>query len=98
MAAARSGSSSAAAPPSAPALTPGHPTGIIGWGPLFSKEERMAKQITCRDAGMDCPGQFKVETEDELMQHLQIHGKVAHPDIPMGPEFQRQVKSLIKTV
>jgi hypothetical protein len=32
------------------------------------------------------------------MQHLQIHGKVAHPDIPMGPEFQRQVKSLIKTV
>jgi len=32
------------------------------------------------------------------MQHLQIHGKVAHPDIPMDPEFLRQVKSLIKTI
>ena len=41
----------------------------------------MAKQITCRDARMDCPGQFKVETEDELMQHVQIHGKVARPDL-----------------
>lgn len=66
--------------------------------PLFTKEETMAKQITCRDAGMDCPGQFKVETEDELMQHIQVHAKAAHPDLPMTPEFQRQVKSLIKTV
>ncbi len=52
----------------------------------------MAKQITCSDAGMDCTAQFKVETEAELMQHVQVHGKVAHPDIPMTPEFQRQVK------
>ena len=58
----------------------------------------MAKQITCRDAGMDCPGQFKVETEDELMQHVQVHAQVAHPDMEVTPEFQRQVKTLIKTV
>jgi|GEM_PF-6334528 len=63
-----------------------------------TKNVGQAKQITCRDAGIDCPRQFKVETEDQLMQHLQIHGKVAHPDIPMDPEFLRQVKSLIKTI
>ena len=58
----------------------------------------MAKQISCRDFGMECPGQFKVETEDELMQHVEIHAKVAHPEVPITPEFREQVKSLIKTV
>jgi len=47
---------------------------------------------------MATPGQFNVGTEDELMQQIQIHAKAAHPDLPMTPEFQRQVKSLIKTV
>jgi predicted small metal-binding protein len=58
----------------------------------------MAKQMTCRDAGMDCPGQFKVETEDELMEHIQVHARRAHPEIKVTPEFEKQVKGLIKTV
>ncbi len=81
------------------ALTPDKVTRMIGRGDRSAnKEEAMAKQMTCRDAGMDCPGQFKVETEDELMQHIQIHAKAAHPELPLTPEFQRQVKSLIRTV
>jgi predicted small metal-binding protein len=71
---------------------------MIARGGEFRRRTTMAKQITCMDAGLNCPGQFKVETEDELMQHIQIHAKAAHPDLPMTPEFQRQVKSLIKTV
>jgi hypothetical protein len=35
---------------------------------------------------------------DELTQHLQIHAKAAHPALPLTPEFQQQVKSLIKIV
>jgi predicted small metal-binding protein len=66
--------------------------------PPLTREETMAKQMTCRDAGTDCPGQFRVETEDELMKHIEVHAKAAHPDLPITPEFQRQVKSLIKTV
>jgi predicted small metal-binding protein len=54
--------------------------------------------MTCRDAGMDCPGQFKTETEAELMEHIQIHARSAHPEIKVTPEFEKQVKSLIKTV
>ena len=32
----------------------------------------MAKQFACQDAGMDRPGNFTVETESELMQHVQV--------------------------
>jgi hypothetical protein len=32
------------------------------------------------------------------MQHVQMHAKAAHPDLPVTPEFQRQIKSLVKTI
>jgi predicted small metal-binding protein len=60
--------------------------------------QTMAKQMTCRDAGMDYPGQFKAETEDELMEHIQVHAWRAHPEIKITPELETQVKGLIKTV
>ncbi len=58
----------------------------------------MAKQFACRDAGMDRPGKFTVETESELMQHVQVHAKSAHPDLQVTAELPRQIKSLTKTV
>jgi predicted small metal-binding protein len=58
----------------------------------------MAKQFACQDAGMDCPGKFTVATENELMQHVEVHAKAAHPDLQVTPELQRQIKSLTKTV
>jgi predicted small metal-binding protein len=48
--------------------------------------------------GMDCPGNFTVETEDELMQHLGIHASTAHPELEMTPEKMDQMKGAIKTV
>ncbi len=47
----------------------------------------MAKQFACQDAGMDRPGNFTVETETELMQHVQVHAKSAHPDLQVTAEF-----------
>jgi predicted small metal-binding protein len=58
----------------------------------------MAYSFACKDAGVGCPGIFRVETEDELMQHLELHAKVAHPDIEMTPDTVRQFKSVIKKV
>ena len=59
----------------------------------------MAKSLACVDMGMaDCPGSFTVETEDELMQHLQIHAAVAHPDLEVTPEKAEQMKAMAKTV
>jgi predicted small metal-binding protein len=62
------------------------------------KERSMAKSAACADMGMDCPGSFTVETEDELMQHLEIHAKAAHPELEMTPEVVEQIKGAIKTV
>ena len=58
----------------------------------------MAKSAACADIGLDCPGNFTVETEEELMQHLDMHTKVAHPEIEMTPEKIEQVRGAIKTV
>ncbi len=58
----------------------------------------MAYSFVCKDAGFDCPGAFTVDTEDELMQHLQMHAGVAHPDLDMTPDTVRQIKSVIKKV
>lgn len=58
----------------------------------------MAYSFVCKDAGIDCPGAFTVDTEDELMQHLQLHAGAAHPDIEMTPETVQQIKGVIKKV
>lgn len=59
----------------------------------------MAKSLACADMGMaDCPGSFTVETEDELMQHVQIHAAAAHPDLEVTPEMAEQMKAIVKTV
>jgi predicted small metal-binding protein len=58
----------------------------------------MAYSIRCADTGADCSGAFTAETEDELMQHVQIHASVAHPDMELTPETVAQVKSLVRVV
>ncbi|MBI3648891.1 MAG: DUF1059 domain-containing protein [Actinobacteria bacterium] len=59
----------------------------------------MAKSLACADMGMaGCPGSFTVETEEELMQHVQIHAGVAHPDLEITPEMGEQMQAVIKTV
>jgi predicted small metal-binding protein len=58
----------------------------------------MAKAIACADMGMaDCPGSFKVETEEELFEHVGLHAQRAHPQLEMTPELIEQAKGLVKT-
>lgn len=45
----------------------------------------MAYALRCADSGMDCPGQFTTKTEDELMQHVELHVREAHPDMELTP-------------
>ncbi len=58
----------------------------------------MAKSLACGDAGMDCPGRFTTETEEELMKHVQLHAAEAHPDLVLTPELAAQIKTLVKDV
>jgi predicted small metal-binding protein len=56
----------------------------------------MSYSIRCADSGADCPGAFTTATEDELIEHLQVHARVAHPDMEMTPETLADIKGLIK--
>lgn len=58
----------------------------------------MPYSLSCADSGADCPGAFTTATEDELMQHLQVHASVAHPEMELNPETIEQVKGLIREV
>ena len=46
----------------------------------------------------DCPGKVQAETESELWQLLEIHGKLAHGEDPSdwSDEDRAQIKALIK--
>jgi predicted small metal-binding protein len=56
----------------------------------------MPYSISCADSGADCPGAFTTATQEELMEHLQVHATTAHPDMEMTPETLEQIQSLIK--
>jgi predicted small metal-binding protein len=54
----------------------------------------MAYSIRCADAGTGCPGSFTTETKEELMKHVELHAKEAHPDLDLQPE---QIEALVKS-
>jgi hypothetical protein len=59
----------------------------------------MAYSYRCADyPGMqDCPASFTTETEEELWQHLELHGAAAHQEDPAQwtLEDRQQVQDLI---
>jgi len=50
--------------------------------------------IRSADAGVDCPGSFTTEPTEELMKHVELHAKGAHPDLDLQPE---QVEAFVKS-
>jgi predicted small metal-binding protein len=38
----------------------------------------MAKVVRCRDVGFDCDGVVRAETEDEVLNQVAVHARVAH--------------------
>jgi predicted small metal-binding protein len=58
----------------------------------------MAYSFACADTGAPCPGAFTSESKEELMQHLDLHVRTAHPDVAADPAMAGQIGGLIKTV
>jgi len=58
----------------------------------------MAYQVSCADGGADCKFQVKTETKDELMQHVQLHMKAAHPEMLKNPPPPEVLAKLIREV
>lgn len=57
----------------------------------------MAYSLACADTGVDCPGAFTTETQEELMEHIEIHGKHSHPDMELTDELREQLMARVKT-
>jgi predicted small metal-binding protein len=62
---------------------------------------RTIYSYACKDyAGMEtCPGHFYAETEEEVIQHMELHASMAHQEDPTAwsAEEWEYLKGLIKT-
>lgn len=58
----------------------------------------MALKLACADTGANCPFEVVTETKDELMQHVGIHAKTAHPEMAANPPAPEMIEKLVKQV
>ena len=53
------------------------------------------KTLHCRDAGFDCNGVIRANTEEEVMKQAAQHALEVHA-VSVTPELAAQIKTLIK--
>jgi predicted small metal-binding protein len=58
----------------------------------------MAYKLTCAETGAKCPFTVTTESRSELMEHVGIHAKVAHPEMAANPPSPEMIEKLIHTV
>lgn len=58
----------------------------------------MAYKLVCAETGAKCPFEVVSETKDELMQHVQIHAKMAHPEMAKNPPSPEMIQKMIHQV
>jgi predicted small metal-binding protein len=56
----------------------------------------MAKVLRCRDVGLDCTGELRAETEEEIMRQAAEHARSAHNMREMPPELVQKVRAAIR--
>ncbi|HZR46751.1 MAG TPA: DUF1059 domain-containing protein [Candidatus Manganitrophaceae bacterium] len=55
----------------------------------------MAKEIRCKDAGMDCSFVARGQSDDEVMKVAAEHGRQKHGMTQITPDLQQKMRSLI---
>jgi predicted small metal-binding protein len=58
----------------------------------------MAKQMRCRDLGMNCDFEARGNTDEEVLQQAAGHARSVHQINEMPPELAAKVKAAIRTV
>ncbi len=56
----------------------------------------MPYSLACADTGTGCPASFTTETDQELMEHVELHATRAHPDMKLNDETVGQIKGLVR--
>jgi predicted small metal-binding protein len=58
----------------------------------------MAYKLVCAETGAKCPFEVVSSTRDELMEHVQVHAKTAHPEMASNPPSPETIEKLIHNV
>jgi predicted small metal-binding protein len=58
----------------------------------------MAYKLVCAETGAKCPFEVVSATKDELMQHVQIHAKMAHPEMATNPPSPEMIDKLVHQI
>jgi predicted small metal-binding protein len=58
----------------------------------------MAYKLSCAESGAQCPFEVTADTRDELMEHVKIHAKMAHPEMAKNPPSPQMIEKLIHQV
>ena len=58
----------------------------------------MAKELRCRDLGMNCEFEAKGDTEEDVLRQASAHARSAHQITEMPPELAAKVRAAIHTV
>ena len=58
----------------------------------------MAYKLACADTGAKCSFEVVTDTKDELMEHVAVHAKCAHPEMVANPPSPDVIEQLIRQV
>ncbi len=58
----------------------------------------MAKELRCRDVGMNCDKVIRAESEEDVMRQAAEHAKKDHGLTTIDEATAKKVKALIRTV
>jgi len=57
----------------------------------------MAYKLSCAETGAKCDFEVVTEKKDELLEHVKIHAKMAHPEMKHHPSAH-EIEKLIHRV
>jgi predicted small metal-binding protein len=58
----------------------------------------MAYKLVCAETGAKCSFEVQCDSKDELMEHVGIHARMAHPEMAANPPSPETMAKLIHTV
>ena len=58
----------------------------------------MAYKLACAETGADCPFEVVTKSREELMEHVAVHAKAAHPELAKNPPSPEMIAKLIHQV
>jgi len=58
----------------------------------------MALKLVCAETGAKCPFEVVAPTKEELMEHVGIHAKMAHPETASNPPSPEMIGKLVHQV